>query len=454
MKNIAIAVMIALIAVGASSCKKYLDKKPDSTLAVPSTVEDLQAVLDNATYMNIRTTPCFGEASSDDYFILQTTFDNLSPENQKVYRWIPHVYNYDNDWSKGYLAIYNANFCLEGIEESPATSVSEARWRNVKGSALFYRAYYFLQLTWTFAKAYDENTAGTDLGIVLRLTSDFNVPSVRSSVKQSYEQIITDAKQSIPYLPDNPSHVFRPSKAASYGLLARAYLSMRKYDSAFKYADLCLQIKNDLMDYNGDNDIYNLLDNVPFKQFNKETIFYTEMSTSIALHVPARGRIDTLLYGSYAADDLRKTAFFRPNGIYQRFKGSYASSASNLFNGIATDEMFLTRAECYAKMGNVPEALNDLNALLIRRWNNAVPYSPVTATDQTDALNKIRAERRKELLMRGLRWPDIKRYNKEGANLTLTRFISGQTYTLEPNSPRYALPLPDDIVRLTGISQN
>jgi starch-binding outer membrane protein, SusD/RagB family len=56
--------------------------------------------------------------------------------------------------------------------------------------------------------------------------------------------------------------------------------------------------------------------------------------------------------------------------------------------------------------------------------------------------------------MRGLRWIDIKRLNKEGAGIVLKRLIGDKTYTLQPNDPRYALPLPADIILNTGMQQN
>src|SRR6185312_8637460 len=117
-------------------------------------------------------------------------------------------------------------------------------------SALFFRAYYFGQLAWVYAKAYDKSTAGKDLGIALRLTSDFNVTSTRATVEETYQKIVADAQESVMYLPELPEHPYRPSKAAAYGLLARTYLSMRQYDSAFRYADLCLGLQNSLLNYN------------------------------------------------------------------------------------------------------------------------------------------------------------------------------------------------------------
>jgi starch-binding outer membrane protein, SusD/RagB family len=453
MKSRRIIQVLFFFVLSLYSCKKYLDKNPDLTKIVPKTVEDLQFILDDAASMNLARTPSFGEASADDYFLLQATFDGRTDLLKDIYRWIPYDYYYSNDWSDSYYSVYNANICLEIIKTIPRTIENETRWNNVMGSALFFRAYYFSQLAWTYAKAYDEATANTDLGIVLRTVSDFNVPSVRATVSDTYQRILEDTKESIKYLPDNPQHIFRPSKAASYGLLARVYLSMRIYDSAFKYSNLCLGIKDNLIDYNS------LTNNSsPFNTYQYsligETIFYTEMSNSFAggLLSASRAKIDTSLYIQYANGDLRKTLFFQDNSGFQQFKGSYASPTFR-FTGIATDEIYLTRAECFARGNNKDNALSDLNSLLKKRYNPNV-FVPVTSTDANEALNKILVERRKELLMRGLRWVDIKRLNKEGRTIILKRIVSNQTYSLPPNSNYYALPLPKDIVDITGMQQN
>lgn len=444
--------MFSLTLISILSCRKYLDKKSDSSLIVPSTLGDLQALLDNGNIMNYGT-PSFGESSGDDYFALLSTYNSFSTLQQHFYTWTPDNYNFQNDWSLAYRVIYYSNLCMERLGLIPKTDANEVQWDNVKGSALFYRAYYFLQLNWLFAKAYDETSYNSDPGIVLRLASDFNKPSVRTSVKQSYEQVIMDAKESISFLPDNPQSVVRPSKAASYGLLARAYLSMRQYDSAGKYSNLCLQIKNTLIDYNNLNDV-NPGSNNPFMRLNIETIFFTMMNTSVPLYHPLLGaKVDTLLYSSYDTNDKRKIAFFKPSNGYFAFKGNYAADNIGLFSGITTAEMFLTRAECYARADQKDLALADLNNLLTNRWNIGTFIPIMTATSQ-EALNIILMERRKELLIRGgLRWIDIKRLNKEGSNISLKRVIAGQTYSLPPNDNRYALPLPKDIVD-QGIPQN
>ncbi len=447
-------IIFLFISFSIISCKKYLDIKPDNKLTIPTTLSDLQAILDATQDMNIQTTPGFGESSTDEYFLLESDLNNYTIESQKIYTWNRGDYYYQNSWAKAYLPIYDANYCLAQIENIPITNNSEQQWNNVKGSALFYRSYYFLGLLWDFSKAYDSATSTKDLGIVLRLSSDFNVPSARANVKECYEKVIEDTKLSATLLRDYPIHVMRPSKGAAYGLLARAYLSMRVYDSAYKYSALCLQMNHDLIDYNGDADISGSIDaDVPFKRFNKETIFYTEMNFNDLLNDSYIAKIDTLLYSMYSDNDLRKIAFFAPSDDYHKFKCIYSGSNYWYFSGIATDEIYLIRAECEARNGNVSAAINDLNTLLTKRWKSGT-FIPVSASNPTAALNIVLTERRKELVNRGVRWIDIKRLNKENANIILIRNVAGQTYTLMPNANYYALPLPADIIKASGIPQN
>jgi starch-binding outer membrane protein, SusD/RagB family len=77
-----------------------------------------------------------------------------------------------------------------------------------------------------------------------------------------------------------------------------------------------------------------------------------------------------------------------------------------------------------------------------------------TVSSPLGVLPLIEAERKKELVWRGLRWGDLKRYNKEGQNITLTRLLNGQTITLAPNDLRYVLPIPQYEINLSGIAQN
>ena len=432
------------------SCKKYLDAKPNKSLVVPSTLNDLQAILDYSSRMNVGTS--YGEASADDYYLNDDDYNSLSDDVKKAYTWENFSYsNYPNDWARVYDVIYPSNLVLEGIAKINPGEENRAQWNNIKGSALVFRALSLLQGAFIFCKAYDEMTADKDPGMVLRLHSDFAAPSRRSTVSETYEQIINDLKEAAPLLPETPVHPVRPSRAAAYGLLARTYLSMRKYDSCQKYATLCLGIQHNLFDFNSITDINATF---AFPQFNDEVIMATLINNVVYYSISQPFTlVDSTLYSSYSDNDLRKYAFFEPAATGYNFKGSYSGTPWELFMGIATDEVYLMRAECYARNGDKEDALNDLNKLLESKWK-AGTFVPFESASATDALNLILAERRKELLFRNLRWMDIKRLNKEGANITLTRKVNGKVYTLPPNDNRYALPLPSDIIDRTGMIQN
>jgi len=212
------------------------------------------------------------------------------------------------------------------------------------------------------------------------------------------------------------------------------------------------------MDFNGDEDIVGTMDSTAsvssFQRFNKETIFYSEMNYYYPFFSPRfNALVDTSLYALYSFNDLRRIYYYFSKDSYHSFKGAYSQQDHLQFSGITTDEMYITRAECYARMGFTTEALNDLNALLATRWKTGT-FAPFTVSTPAEALDLILEERRKELVFRGLRWMDIKRLNKEGRNIVLKRFINNQWYELEPNSYKYALPLPPHIINLTGIAQN
>jgi hypothetical protein len=115
--------------------------------------------------------------------------------------------------------------------------------------------------------------------------------------------------------------------------------------------------------------------------------------------------------------------------------------------------MYLIRAEANARAGKPEAALRDLNELLEKRWRTGT-FIPYTTNTQNGLLELVLKERRKELLMRGLRWMDVKRLNREGTNIVMQRKIKGNVYTLPPNDKRYAMAIPEDVITLSGIAQN
>jgi len=436
-----------------TSCKQYLDAKPDQKLAIPSSLEELQGLLDNYSVMS-QTASGSGEASADNYYLESSAWTALAKANlQRLHVWGEDLFEQSalNEWGCNYQAVYFSNTVLHTLSGIGKNQLNQTQWEDIQGQALFFRAQFLLRTAFIWAPAYDNESSGTDPGIPLRLTTDFNVPSIRANNAETYSQILSDLKSAIHKLPVSPTHQAHPSKPGAYGLLARAYLSMRKYTEAGLYADSCLQLYSRLLDYN----TLIATENYPIKQFNVEVIFWNRILAPTLLNASI-AKIDPALYASYSEKDLRKSIFFRRNadGSYA-FKGHYEGAAAP-FGGVATDEVYLMRAECLARAGQTGAAMKDLNALLKNRYVNKPGdlFADLTAGSAAEALQLILTERRKQLLMRDLRWMDIKRLNKDGANISIQRVLNGETYTLQPNDPRYALPIPEDVIALSGMEQN
>lgn len=188
-------------------------------------------------------------------------------------------------------------------------------------------------------------------------------------------------------------------------------------------------------------------------RMNDEVLFHGQMIT-YGYTVRSTTYVDTMLYAAYAEDDLRKQLYFRlrlPNRY--TFKGNYTGS-SLLFGGIANDEVYLVRAECRVRLGNLEGAREDLNTLLETRWKEGT-FVPVIESDPEILLTRILEERRKELLFRTTRWSDLKRLNMdERFAITLYPKLNGVEYSLPPNDIRYAFPIPDQEIQTSGIEQN
>ncbi len=440
-------------------CSKssFLDKKPSTNIVVPVTLADFTQLLDNETVMNRCSSGLSIISSGEGYFPTYSAWQSQYGQTQKnAYIWANDIYNGETqipDWNMPFTAIFYANTVLDGFNVLPATDRNSANGRYVKAWALFDRAYAYYNLVTAFSPAYNEATATSDLGLPIRLTAGIDEIEHRATVQETYDQIIADINNALPLVGDvfPTANKNRVSKVACYALLSRLYLSMRKYDLAEMYADSSFMIYNKLIDYN----VISATAVSPFTNYYDEVIYFSYAPSyygSVVIGSIAKMAFDSVLYKTYDADDLRKAIYFRSSNGLEFVKNGYAYIASVPFTGLATDEMYLIKAECQARR-NDEGAMTTLNTLLKFRYKSN-SFIPKIASNSTEALSKILLERRKELVWRGLRWTDLKRLNEEGANITLTRNLDGNTYTLPPNDPRYVLPIPDDEISLSGIVQN
>lgn len=454
MKNLYKKLLAGILCVSMlTACEKFVDIEPKGQL-IPTSTDDFRMLLDYVQFMNF--TGGLAELAADDIYFNDLTFENTlsNPFEQNTYLWKNTVYmpsDQATDWNSPYKRIYQVNIILEGL--AATTSGTEAVRRALEGEALFHRAHAHYEVASLYAKSYDPATAATDLGIPLRLTTDVFVVSERPTLEVTYAQIFEDLNRAVELLPSRATVATRASKAAAYGLLARIYLDMGRYEDARDQALNALEIQSTLMDYN-EIDPFGW---PKFDELNEEILFFATIPNfgySFNWSFPVKESI----YDMYTADDLRKSLFF---SVYTGqdgaenidFGGNYAGSW-NRFTGLAVDEMYLTTAECLARTGDLPGALTYLNDLLVTRYVTGT-YTPFESNDETEVLEKILLERRKQLIGRNRRWSDLKRLSHDSRfAVTLERTVLGQTYTLPPGDPRWVFPIPQTVIDATGMEQN
>jgi tetratricopeptide (TPR) repeat protein len=494
MKRIKIYLPLLILVGMFTACQKFVDVKRNSNLRFIGTSNDCQLLLDNYTAMNA-VYPVDAELSADNYFTTTRSYQTdvqpvITAEEQAFYSWQPNAIRAkaDASWLTPYSITATANLVLETLDKLDLAAEDPAKINTLRGTALFYRAYSLWLVAQMYAKPYSATTA-QDPGVPVRKSSDINEKSSRGTVQGTYDSIISDLLKAIELLPPTSSIATRPNKAAAYAMLARTYLSMEDYPNALINADASIKIKGDLLDYN----TISKISSTPFIRYNKEVLFHAIMFRSAILSpgiaTTNTAKIDPELVASYNTNDLRSKIFLKPNSVTvilddpnnpvtlpdgtYRFTGNYEQASTSVqFTGLAVDEMYLTRAECYVRTAKVKEAVDDLNALLKMRWATGTYTNLRTQITADEALSKILEERRKELLMRGLRWTDLRRLNKDPRfkkdlirqtkNITFTGTVSNPvrvetvaaTYTLPANDPRYVLLIPQNVINNSTMEQN
>ena len=107
------------------------------------------------------------------------------------YQRITDNYHMSNMWGWAYRSIINSNKILEKAQEGESKEMDQ-----LIGENYFLRGWLEFVLVNVFGRPYNQSPE-TNLGIPLKLTADINDYPMRSTVKESYEQILKDLKLSL-----------------------------------------------------------------------------------------------------------------------------------------------------------------------------------------------------------------------------------------------------------------
>lgn len=444
-------IFLALLGGILWACSGFLDEKPNLSLVIPEKLDDFQGLLD-AEMRGMNSYPTNGLISSDDVVIGPGTLPRLNFNLNALYFWESETSlpgEMDIHWQSAYSKIMYANVVLDGLKDyNPTNSGEELRMVDLEAQARFFRAQGHYEALMHYGETFDPQ-AGTQLGIPIRTTSDINVRTNRASVRECFDFILEDLEFAANHLREKQEIPTRPSRWAAEAMLGRVYLNMQDYPNALAHSSNALAIDGTLMDYKSlDSSL-----TYSFELFNPEVIFHQSL-LFIGFEFDSEFIVNPELVASYDSADLRLTYFFSSNGIADqvKFRGNYTGDFYH-FGGIATDEVWLNYAEAASRLGQESEALNALNNLLKHRMDSG--FVPLTELSGSDLLARIVLERRKELVFRGIRWIDLKRFNQDPVlAVTLRRNFNESSVSLSPNDPRYTFLIPQEEIDQNPMIQN
>lgn len=422
-KKLYIALSMLAATVGFSSCDSYLDKLPDNRMEL-STPEDVSKLLVSA-YSEIHPVYILEMYSDNTDEYDNTAWTAESRMQDQAYAWKditdPGSSNESvvNIWDGYYSAIRTCNEAIAYIKKlSPA---EQDDYKAQLGEALVARAYAEFMLSTVFCRAYNPETAATDLGLPYPTEPNYSlvVNYERGTLAELYAKIDADLKEGLPLLTntyDHPKFHFTPAAANAFA--ARFYLYYQKPELAIAHANAVLGTEpasklrnwtawnqlsaNDQIQpnaYVNSSNPANLLLQVVYsgwgyyggptllgkKYAHGRLISQTE---TLQAQGPWGKTADVCGYTVFYNDAL-SNYFLRKNpGILQytdeQQTTGFIQSEMSCFN---TDETLMVRAEAYAMQKDYVNALKDINAELSAFAPGAKPLTLETIKDFYDNLD-------------------------------------------------------------------
>jgi hypothetical protein len=445
-----------------AACKKELDQQPTATFSEENafqTMSHVQAGVNGA----------FGTYSSyaNDMYINALLSDEARlGANNNGDGAITYRYQFGSDGTTGaeviggYYGYYGMldqiNRVLPKIPLVKATAAEEPRRNILKGQLLALRAIAHFSLLEMYSDRYDASKPG----VPIMIESCVLCKPARNTMGEVMAQIEKDLNEAKTLLPATTAANFFDTVTNQLnitGYQARIALFKRDYQKAVDYATTVIN-----------SGIKGLVSGSAFTGIwtdanMNEVLFRRRYATGTSigtLWTAGGGEVliapSDKLVASYGAGDIRKAAYIGTNAAGNNYVNKFYTSAKGGrvvdIKAMRISEMYLIRAEAYAKLGspNVAAGTADLNTL---RGVRITGYSPVTFPTAGDLVTAVLQERFKELAFEGFRWFDLKRNGLDVVRNASDASTAWQT--LPASSFRWILPIPrDEIIANPNTIQN
>ena len=373
------------------------------------------------------------EFPSDDAVWVKQSGDNR--RNSYSYQPIVNSTVSTRFWQEAYQGIYSANVVIESIGDNATEEELQ-----VKGENLFLRAFMHYDLVRIFSRPYPQDPEN-NLGVMIRDNTDVTALPPRSTVEETYKFIENDLLSAADLMTENKSSIYA-SKEVAWALLARLYLYMEQNEKAIQYANMVI-----------DSGRYELLETEQFGKYftlfpenNPETIFAIKIQETENM---GKSSIGSLYHGNggwgemFASSTYRALLYQNPNDERTMFidpvyvldeqgsripdptedvgfvvekrenmpkyyinkyteEGGIPMLSSPIVIRLA--EMYLIKAEAYAKTGKQEEAIEMVNVIRERAGLSGNQLFSVNDLKGYDTvLDVVLDERRLELAWEGHR---------------------------------------------------
>ena len=445
-----------------TSCEDAYNVEPDDEIlesnAITSVSDLDKAAIGLYGFVSGSNLISYSSRFTDD---LRLPADNRG-QGVQVHTWniIPGNTTVEGLWSNLYNVVSRANRILAVIDGIPAANTDEESLKQrVKAECLGLRAMAHFDLLRAFGVSYDGNS--TELGIPnINYVVVFEQPR-RNTVSENYTFINNDITTALGLLDASYTDNTRLTVNALNALKARVALYQGEYATAIssatevinnvplatatEYADIWTdssesEVVFKLKRTTGDGAVGTI-----YQDTNGDIFFY--MSTSLlndALGTPlADPRFGVFL-------DLPNSTLAEP--VVGKYLGTTANPGLNDVKIFRTSEMYLIRAEAYARSNQLALAGEDMTDLRAERGYTAA----TTYSSEAAALSDITAERRIELAFEGHRYFDMKR-----AGLDISRTATDDCAAasgaceLPSTDHRWVMPIPQaEIFANDNMQQN
>jgi hypothetical protein len=465
MKNLLFLLVFVLVL--APGCKKdFLDLAPADTISNVQLAENpaaVQAII-NGIYANLRTYAIGGNTGHIDYGLrgVMAGLDMMSNDiTMARFHWYGFFYNYSGRvqdasrtrilWNTYYKQVAEANSVINAIDPTTTDPAAKA----LLGQALALRAFF----TFNTARIYAHTYLGHESDLCIPMPTGLSFEGKpRSTVREVYAQVKTDAEAAVDLLADfNRSTKQEVNQAVAQAFLARVYLEMGEWNDAAEMAAAAragmvpmgpAEYANGFSDIGQSECMWGA--DIDAESSTVFASFFSHFDNTKGGYAGALGvykQIDADLYSKISESDIRRALFVHPDSLnegippYSNLKFRDPTFFEGDYIYLRSSEMWLIEAEAKARAGdaNAAQVLFDL-------VSTRDPNYELSSATGNDLVEEIYLQRRIELWGEGHSWYDLKRLKKP-----LVRDYPGTNhasfglfnYPAEDNKFRFQIPLDE-----------